>query len=58
MSLELNDVISNIKADIREIYDRMGRENACLTIEVFNIIEFENRVRRSIDDARIKHDRR
>lgn len=56
--MSLDDVISNLKADIREIYDRMGRENACLTIEAFNIIEFENRVRRSIDDARIKHDRR
>lgn len=58
MSLELDDVVSNLKADIRELYDRMGRETACLTIEALSIMEFENRVRRSLDDANIKHDRR
>lgn len=56
--MSLEDVIENLKADIREIYDRMGKENACLTVEVFNIMEFENRVRRSLEDANFKHDRR
>lgn len=57
--MPLEDVIENLKADIRELYDRMGRENACLSVEAFNIMEFETRVRRSLEEhANFKHDRR
>ena len=56
--LSLEDLIDNVKADIKELYDRMGRHTTYLEVGVLNVMEFENRVRRSIEDARIKHDRR
>lgn len=58
MSLELDDVMENLKADIRELYDRMSKETACLTIAALNVMEFENKVRRSAKYAHSEHDRR
>lgn len=55
MSLEIEDVVENIKADIKELYDRMGNVCAYLEVDVLNIMEFEERTKK---DASIKHDRR
>lgn len=55
MSLELEDVIANLKADIKELYKRMGRQCAYLEVDVLNVMEFEERTK---EDASIKHDRR
>lgn len=52
--LSLEDVIDNVKADIKELYDRMGRQTAYLAVDVLNIMEFERRPQY----ASIKHDRR
>lgn len=54
MPLELDDLIENIKADIRELNDRLGRHAAYLQINVLNIMEFERRTQ----DAYFKYDRR
>ena len=53
--LSLEDVIENLKADIKELYKRMGRQCAYLEVDVLNVMEFEERTKK---DARIKHDRR
>lgn len=53
--LALDDVIENLKADIKELYDRMGNACAYLEVDVLNIMEFEERTKK---DASIKHDRR
>lgn len=55
MPLEIEDVVENLKADIKELYDRMGNACAYLEVDVLNIMEFEERTKK---DARIKHDRR
>lgn len=52
--MSLEDLIDNVKADIKELYDRMGRQTAYLEVDVLNIMEFERRTQ----DASIKHDRR
>lgn len=54
--LSLDDVMENLKADIRELYDRMSKETACLTIAALNAMEFEDRVRRSARYANSEHD--
>lgn len=53
--LSLDDLIDNVKADIKELYDRMGRQTAYLEVDVLNIMEFEERTKK---DASIKYDRR
>ena len=55
MSLELEDVIENLKADIKELYKRKGKACAYFEIDMLNIMEFEERTK---EDASIKHDRR
>lgn len=53
--LSLEDVIDNVKADIKELYDRMGRQTAYLEVEVLNVMEFEERTK---EDANSQYDRR
>lgn len=53
--MSLEDLIDNLKADIKELNDRLGRHAAYLQVEVLNIMEFE---RRTEEHANPKHDRR
>ena len=53
--LSCDELIDNVKADIKELYDRMGKHTAYLEVDVLNIMEFEERTK---EDASIKHDRR
>ncbi len=51
--MPLEDVIENLRADIRELYDRMGKQSAYLQVDVLNVMEFEERTKK---DANFKHD--
>ena len=53
--MSLEDLIDNLKADIKELNDRIGRHAAYLQVEVLNIMEFE---RRTEEHAHSQYDRR
>lgn len=50
--MSLEDLIENIKADIRELYNRLGAPLADSQITILNMIERNRRM----DDANFKHD--
>lgn len=50
--MSLEDVIDNLKADMQELYNRLGATLACSQITILNMIERNRRM----DDANIKHD--